>query len=73
MTAQPFLISTILTRVMTVFLFVLAPKRVMTHFNDDVFGLMRVMCGTIVTLLSFSTREYMEFGKMIVTGCKSIR
>ena len=27
-------------------------------FNDDVLGLMRVMCRTRVTLLSFGTKEY---------------
>ena len=43
---------------MTVFLFVLTQKRVMAPFNDNVLGLMRVMCGTRVTLLSFGTREY---------------
>ena len=58
MTAQPLLSSTILIRVMTVFLFVLTQKRVMAPFNDNVLGLMRVMCGTRVTLLSFGTREY---------------
>ena len=50
---------------MTVFLFVLIQKRVMAHFTDDVLGLMRVMYGTRVTLLSFGTREYRritEFG-----------
>ena len=57
MTAQPLLSSTILTRVMTVFLFVLTQKRVMAPFNDNVLGLMRVMCGTKVTLLSFGTRD----------------
>ena len=59
MTAQPLLSSTILMRVMTVFLFVLTQKRVMAPFNDNVLGLMRVMCGTRVTLLSFGTREYL--------------
>ena len=44
--AQPLLCSTILMRVMTVFLFVLTQKRVMAPFNDSVLGLMRVMCGT---------------------------
>ena len=44
--------------VVTVFLFVLTQKRVMAPFNDNVLGLMRVMCGTRVTLLSFGTREY---------------
>ena len=58
MTAQPLLSSTILIRVMTVFLFVLTQKRVMTAFTNNVLGLMKVMCGTRVTLLSFSTREY---------------
>ena len=58
MTAQPSLSSTILMRVMTVFLFMLTQKRVMAPFNDNVLGLMRVMCGTRVTLLSFGTREY---------------
>ena len=58
MTAQPLLSSTILIRVMTVFLFALTQKRVMAPFNDNVLGLMRVMCGTRVTLLSFGTREY---------------
>ena len=57
MTAQSFLSSTILKRVMTVFLFVLTQKRVMAPFNDNVLGLMRVMCGTRVTLLSFGTKE----------------
>ena len=46
-------------RVMTVFLFVLTQKRVMALFNDNMLGLMRVMCGTRVTLLSFGTREYL--------------
>ena len=45
-------------RVMTVFLFVLTQKRVMAPFNDNVLGLMRVMCGIRVTLLSFGTKEY---------------
>ena len=58
MTAKPLLSSTILIRVMTVFLFVLTQKRVMAPFNDNVLGLMRVMCGTRVTLLSFGTKEY---------------
>ena len=58
MTAQSLLSSTILMRVMTVFLFVLTQKRVMAPFNDNVLGLMRVMCGTRVTLLSFGTKEY---------------
>ena len=43
---------------MTVFLFVLTQKRVMTAFTNNVLGLMKVMCGTRVTLLSFGTREY---------------
>ena len=43
---------------MTVFLFVLTQKRVIGPFNDNVLGLMRVMCGTRVMLLSFGTREY---------------
>ena len=43
---------------MTVFLFVLIQKSVMTAFTNNVLGLMRVMCGTSVTLLSFGTREY---------------
>ena len=47
-------------RVMTVFLFALTQKRVMAPFNDNVLGLMRVMCGTRVTLLSFGTREYAD-------------
>ena len=46
---------------MTVFLFLLTQKRVMTSFNDNVLGLMRVMCGTRVTLLSFGTKEYSKF------------
>ena len=58
MTAQSLLRSTILKRVMTVFLFVLTQKRVMVPIHDNVLGLMRVMCGTRVTLLAFSTREY---------------
>ena len=58
MTAQPLLSSTILIIVMTVFLFVLTQKRVMTAFTNNVLGLMKVMCGTRVTLLSFGTREY---------------
>ena len=58
MTAQPLLSSTILKRVMTVFLCVLTLKKVMAPSNDNVLGLMRVMCGTRVTLLSFGTREY---------------
>ena len=61
MTAQPLLSSTILIRVMTVFLFVLTQKRVMAPFNDNVLGLMRVMCGTRVTLLSFGTKEYLNW------------
>ena len=60
MTAQSLLSSTILKRVMTVFLFVLTQKRVMAPSNDNVLGLMRVMCGTRVTLLSFGTREYVR-------------
>ena len=59
MTAQPLLSSTILIIVMTVFLFVLTQKRVMTAFTNNVLGLMKVMCGTRVTWLSFGTREYM--------------
>ena len=43
---------------MTVFLFVLTQKRVMTAFTNNVLGLMKVMCGTRVTLLSFGTKEY---------------
>ena len=39
MTAQSLLSSTILKRVMTVFLFVLTQKRVMAPFNDNVLGL----------------------------------
>ena len=58
MTAQPLLGSTILMRVMTVFLFVLIQKRLMAPFTDNTLGLMRVMCGTRVTLLSLGTREY---------------
>ena len=58
MTAQPLLCRTILMRVMTDFPFVLTQKRVMAPFNDYVLGLMRVMCRTRVTLLSFGTREY---------------
>ena len=61
MTAQSLLSSTILKRVMTVFLFVLTQKRVMAPSNDNVLGLMRVMCGTRVALLSFGTREYVEY------------
>ena len=59
MTAQPLLSGTILIIVMTVFLFVLTQKRVMTAFTNNVLGLMKVMCGTRVTLLSFGTREYL--------------
>ena len=33
----------------------------MAPFNDNVLGLMRVMCGTRVTLLSFGTKEYFIF------------
>ena len=69
MTAKPLLSSTILIRVMTVFLFVLTQKRVMAPFNDNVLGLMRVMCGTRVTLLSFGTREYTLFENNIHTCC----
>ena len=58
MNPQLFLCSTILMRVMTVFLYVLIQKRVMAHFTDNVLGLMRAMCGTRVTLLSFGTKEY---------------
>ena len=36
-------------------------KRVLAPFNDNVLGLMRLMCGTRVTLLSFGTREYFCF------------
>ena len=61
MIAQSLLSSIILKRVMTVFLFVLTQKRVMAPSNDNVLGLMRVMCGTRVTLLSFGTREYFCF------------
>ena len=57
MTAQPSISSAILMRVMTVFLFVLIQKKVMTAFTNNVLGLMKVMCGTRVTLLSFGTRE----------------
>ena len=66
MTAKPLLSSTILIRVMTVFLFVLTQKRVMAPFNDNVLGLMRVMCGTRVTLLSFGTREYTTLWRSII-------
>ena len=58
MTAKSLLSSTILKRVLTVFLFVLTQKRVMAPSNDNVLGLMRVMCGTRVKLLSFGSREY---------------
>ena len=54
--------------IMTVFLFVLTQKRVMAHFNDNVLGLMRVTCGTRVTLLSFSTREY----GIIISVCECL-
>ena len=54
MTAQPLLGSTILMRVMTVFLFVLIQKRLMAPFTDNTLGLMRVMCGTRVKLLSLA-------------------
>ena len=62
MTAQPLRSSTILIIVMTVFLFVLTQKRVMTAFTNNVLGLMKVMCGTRVTWLSFGTREYLLGG-----------
>ena len=58
MTAQLLLSSSDLMRVMTIFLFVFTQKRVMAPFNDNVLGLMRVICRTRVTLLSFGTREY---------------
>ena len=68
MTAQPLLSSTILIRVMTVFLFVLTQKRVMTAFTNNVLGLMKVMCGTRVTWLSFGTREYTYYSSVPGTG-----
>ena len=48
---------------MTVFLFVLTQERVMAPFNENVLGLMKVMCGTRVTLISFGTKEY--FAKVL--------
>ena len=73
MTAQSLLSSTILKRVMTVFLFVLTQKRVMALFNDNMLGLMRVMCGTGVTLLSFGTREYGPMGLEGLVGASESR
>ena len=73
MTAQSLLSSTILKRVMTVFLFVLTQKRVMAPSNDNMLGLMRVMCGTRVTLLSFGTREYGPMGLEGLVGASESR
>ena len=58
---------------MTLFLFVLTQKRVMAPSNDNMLGLMRVMCGTRVRLLSFGTREYGPMGLEGLVGASESR